>query len=187
MTTHDYSQFEQETPRSDTLLKRLSQLAKDQVAAETLIANLEAQMIEAKAALRFITDDKIPTTLDELGLEDFTTTDGIKVEVKEKLRGSIPKGKEGPAFKWLDDHDQGNLIKRQFMIEFGKGDEGWANKFEGDLKKRKKPLNVARKMAVHPSTLQAFIKSQLEAGVDIPLDVFGVYRQRSSKVTIKGT
>lgn len=189
MVDHDYSRYEEEAEKSfasDTLLRCISQLAQEQVAAESVVATLEAQLTEAKLSLSEIRDRRVPQILDELGIEEFTTQDGIKVSIKEKIRGSIPKTKEAEAFRWLDDHNQGNLIKRQFVIEFGKGDEGWANKFEGDLKKRKKPLNVARKKAVHPSTLQAFITSQLKEGKDIPLDVFGVYRQRSSKVTVKG-
>ncbi len=85
----------------------------------------------------------------------------------------------------VEDNKNGKLIKRTFAIEFGKGDEKWADKFERDCAQRVKPLNIKRKKGVHSGTLQAFIKKALEEGVDIPLDVFGAYRQRFAKIKMK--
>ena len=76
------------------------------------------------------------------------------------------------------------LIKRLFSIEFGREEEKWADKFERDCKQRKKQLHLKRKKFVHPQTLQAFIRGQLEEGVAVPLDIFGVFRQRFVKVAL---
>ena len=95
-----------------------------------------------------------------------------------------PKANEVKAFAWLEENDQARLVKRQFTVEFGKDEERWADKFQRDCAQRKKPLHMKRKKAVHPQSLQAFVKEQLNEGVAIPMDLFGVMRQRFSKVEV---
>lgn len=182
---HDYSEFE-DAPEDlgENAMARLAGLAKDQLSAEALVASLEERLADAKEALNQIEERDLPKLMEALNLTKFTTSNGLEIQIGEKIRGSIPKGNEEPAFAWLNDNGHGNIIKRMFAIEFGKDDEKWANKFEGDLKKRKKPLNVKRKKSVHTSTLQSFIKGQLEEGVPIPLDIFGAFRQKFTKVRV---
>lgn len=181
--TFDYSDFK-DGP-GDNLLAQIGATAQEQKRAEAEVARLEEALTKAKENLRDIAERRLPELMDAAEAADFTTKDGLKVVIAETIRGSIPKANEARAFKWLEDHDHPHLIKRQFTIEFGKDQEAWAKKFEGDLAKRKKPLNVKRKNSVHPATLQSFIREQLEKGVDIPLDVFGAFRQRVAKVIVK--
>lgn len=186
MSTHDYSDFKS-TPSTigDNLMAQLTSTASDQAHAEARVARLEEELAEAKEHLRQLSENIMPELMEQAGMEEFSTKDGLSIKISEKIRGSIPKGNEAPAFRWLDENGHGNLIKRQFMIDFGKDQEKLVRKFEADLKRRKTPLNVSTKMSVHPSTLQSFIKDQLEAGVQIPLDTFGAYRQRFSKIEVK--
>jgi hypothetical protein len=44
-------------------------------------------------------------------------------------------------------------------------------------------VSYDRKQAVHSSTLKSFVKGQLEDGVEIPEDVFGVFRKTVAKLT----
>jgi len=145
------------------------------------------QLVEAKAALRDVAEIRMPQLLDDasLGLSTIITPVGHVIKIMEVIRGSIPKANEVAAFKWLEDNGNGKLIKRTFAIEFGKGDEKWADKFERDCGQRKRPLNIKRKKMVHPQSLQAFIRQQLLEGVAIPMQTFGVFRHRISKVTTK--
>jgi hypothetical protein len=77
------------------------------------------------------------------------------------------------------------LIKREVKVEFGKDQEEWAQELERELKGWKHPLKVDVKRGVHPSTLASFVTEQLQEGVEIPLDTFGVYRQRAAKIEFK--
>lgn len=181
---HDYSDFKTEAP-GDNLMARIEGLAQDQLDAEQRVSNLEAQVKDAKATARRIMEKDLPTLLDEAGLEKFTTKNGFEIAVKEEIRGSIPKGKEAPAFKWLEDNDNGALIKRTVTILFGKDEEAWAKKFARDCAQRKVPLNLTIARKVHPQTLVGFVRECLKDGIAIPLDTFGVYRQRVSKVKVK--
>lgn len=183
---YDYSEFKSEEIGGN-LMSRIQGLAQDMLDAELRVANLDAQLAEAKATFRNLAEKAMPDLLDEaeLGASTIETPAGHVIKMTEAIRGSIPKGKEAPAFKWLEEHDNGNLIKRTITIDFGKNEDKWADKFERDCAQRKKPLNLKRKKAVAPQTLCAFVRVQLDEGVAIPMDVFGVYRQRMAKVKVK--
>ncbi len=180
---HDYSDFK-DGP-GDNVLARISGLALDQKEAEAEVARCEEALKKAQERLRDISEHQLPALMDEAEVKECVTKDGIKVKIVEKIRGSIPKDNADRAFGWLEEHGHGKLVKREFKIEFGKGDEAWAKKFQQDLDKRKKKLKYEVKRGVHPSTLASFVTEQLQEGVDIPLDTFGVYRQRSSKIDFK--
>lgn len=186
--TYDYSKYkDSEDDIGGNLMDRIEGLAQEHLDAEARVASLEEQLREAKAVMRDISEQRLPTLLDEaqLGESKITTPAGHIVQMTTTIRGSIPKGSEQPAFDWLEEHNNGSLIKRTFQIEFGKGDETWANKFERDCAQRVRPLNIKRKKGVHPQSLQAFVRQQLEAGVPIPMETFGVYRQRVAKVKLR--
>lgn len=182
-TVHDYSDFK-DGP-GDNLLARLSGLALDQKEAEAEVARLEEALKAAQARLRDIAEHQLPALMDEAEMKVCQTRDGITIKIVEKIRGSIPAATAPKAFAWLEEHGHGNLIKREVKVEFGKGEEAWAKKFMADLAKRKRPLKVDLKRGVHPSTLASFVTEQLQEGVDIPLETFGVFRQRSAKIEFK--
>jgi hypothetical protein len=168
----------------DNAMTRLAGLAKDQVDAEALVAAMEERLKEAQDALNDIYMKRLPDLMDDLELTDFSTKNGLKIKLRQKIRGSIPKDNESEAFKWLEDHDNGNMIKRQFVIQFGLAEEGWARKFMADCRKRKKSLNMKVDRKVPAPTLQSWVSNQLEEGAKIPMELFGVWRQRFTKVEI---
>lgn len=184
--SHDYSEWESQEPGGN-LMSRIEGLAQEQRDAEARVEVLELQLAEAKAAAVLVSEKKLPLLLEEaqLGKSKIVTPGGLVITLSEAIRGSIPKGKEDDAHKWLEDNNNGGLIKRTVTIDFNKDQEGWAKKFMRDCAQRKKPLNLKIKRAVHANTLRSFIKSSLADGVPIPLDVFGAYRQQFTKVKVK--
>lgn len=186
MSNHDYSKFEQASPPpGGNIMARIAGLARDQLHAEARVLRLEAELKEAKETLRHISENQMPTLLEEAGQAEDITVDGMKIKVATAIRGSIPKATQEQAFDWLEEHGHERLIKRQFTIDFGKEEDKWADKFERDCAQRKKPLHLKRKKTVHAQTLVAFVRGQLEDGIAIPMNVFGVHRQRFTKVTVK--
>jgi hypothetical protein len=183
--TYNYDDIKREIGPGDNVLAQLSGLALDQKRLEAEVAKAEEALAEAQAKLKQVAERDIPQLMDAAEMTSYTTKDGITIKIKETIRGSIPEATKEQAFEWLREHDHDNLIKREFNIQFNKAEEAWAKKFEADLRKRKKPLAVTVKRSIHASTLGAFVKVQLEEGVDFPMDIFGVFRQRSSKVEVK--
>ncbi len=183
----DYTQYQDPeaiAQASGDILSQLSNLALEQKGLELELARKEAEVKETKVQLRRMSEDTIPDIMEEAGVEEFTTTAGIKITIKDKWRAKIPKASEEKAFAWLEENGFERLIKREFHILFNKEEDKWADKFERDCAQRKKPLRLDRKKNVHHSTLAAFVKEQVDEGEAIPLDLFGAFRQRYSNITI---
>lgn len=178
----DYSDFKDEAPAvGGNLMTALISLADQKQAADAEVARLEALLDEAKKNQQRITEHEIPKLMD--GLEGkINLPDGRVIEVGEKIRASIGGDKKPVAMRWLNDNGHGSLIKRRFVVEFSRGQEDWAKKFEAQLEASDVPLNVKREYNVHWQTLDAFVREQLETGAELPLDLFGVFRQRFAKI-----
>ena len=181
----DYSEFEDSLgDLPEDRLERLRTLALRQIDAQRNLDSCVARVEEATKGLNKIKLELLPELMDELKLEQFKTEEGFELKIATAIRASIPEANLEKACTWLEERNHGRLIKRTFNIEFGKDQESWANKFERDCAKRKRPLNLKRKKGVHPQTLSAFVRGQLEEGIDIPTDLFGIFRQRSVNVKV---
>jgi hypothetical protein len=102
---YDYDEHKAEARGAgDNILKQLSSLALDQKRAELEVAQAEEQLALAKArAQAHIAEHVIPELMDAAEMAEYTTKDGIKIKINEKVRGSIPKATEAQAFQWLLD------------------------------------------------------------------------------------
>jgi hypothetical protein len=165
---------------TDDKFARLGQLANAQRAAEQLVEQCQKSLKRAQDALRTISESELPELMDELGLQDFSTTDGLTIEVRENIRAGISKERGPAAYAWLRSNGHSRLIKHSVTVEFSKDEDDKAKALVERLAKDE--LQAEDRQAVHPSTLQAFVKQKLQAGEDLPLELFGVHRQRVAKI-----
>lgn len=175
---YDYSEFT-ETPDADDL-GRLAELAKDQFAAEQEVAEADAALKAAKAKLRDIAERDIPELMATIGVSEFSTTSGLKIKIRRVIRASIPVAKRPTAYRWLDDHGEGGMIKRSVLVGFNRDQQDEARSLLDDL--RKKFENVREDQKVEPSTLRAWIREQLDAGKTIPMELFGAQEVRVADI-----
>lgn len=162
-------------------LSRLQALAKQQAEAERDVARAEQALKDAKTALREIAEQRIPELMDEYGVETFTTRAGLHVAIQEIIRASIPKAHTQEAIAWLREHGHAALIKRTVAVQFGAGEDEYAEATHAELERQGYAVQDAAK--VHPQTLGAFVRERLEAGEELPQDLLGVYRQRVAKIS----
>lgn len=174
-----YAQYTDSTATSENALAELSRLADEQAQAAVRVTDLEAMLEVARDRLREISERIIPEKMDELGMEEFKTRTGLKIKIKETIRTSIPKQRQGEAYRWLRDNGFGALLKRNVAVKFGKGDDESAEQLAKELSEK---FEVEDNTSVHPSTLKAFVNEQLTGGAEIPLDLFGVHRQREAVI-----
>jgi len=177
--TSAYLEFIQPQSLGSGELSKLSQLAEKQAAAAAKVADLEAQLNAAREELRDIAERQVPELMDQIGIDEFKTTTGLKIKIEETIRASIPKAKAPLAFAWLKNNGHGALIKRVVSVAFGRGEDEKADELRQRLADE---FEVDDNSSVHPSTLAAFVREKLRNGEEIPLDLFGVHRQRIAKI-----
>jgi hypothetical protein len=135
--------------------------------------------------IRRILERELPEQIEAMGVVEFKTAEGLKVEIKEDVQAGISEANRGTAFKWLEDNGHAGLIKRNVHVAFNKGQEQEARDLIAELTPRFAAVSEDQK--VHPSTLKAFVKEQLTAGIDIPIEPFGIFKQKTAKITqVKG-
>jgi hypothetical protein len=167
-------------------LEQLSNLAMEQLAKERELAEAELVVARVKEELRVIAEVKLPEIFTALNLMEFRLKDGTKVECKPFYAGNISEENKDKAFSWLRSSGHGDLIKHVVSAQFGKGEDAECAKLTETL--RSLNLNYTDKESVHPMTLKAFIREQVESGaVGFPMDLFSVHVGRKAKVAIPKT
>lgn len=148
---------------------------------ESTVERLEEELSTAKNKLKNIAEHELPTLMDQMGLKEFKTNKGFKIEIKKSLRVSIAGAKKGPAHQWLKDHKHGDIIKRCVIIPFMVNEAEKAIELAEELEK--KYGTVGNEEAVSPQTLKALISKLLKQGVDVPMQTFGAFEQCTAKIT----
>ncbi len=162
-------------------LKTVSNLAAEVSNWERKVDELESALRAAKAKLLELTDRDLPDIMAEIGITDFTLSDGSKLEIKQTYGARIPVEHRDEAFAWLKEHGHDDIIKNVVSVPFGRGEDSNAN----DLMElvQENGYLPDQKKEVHPGTLKAFVKAELEKGNAVPMDLFGVYT--GHRATIK--
>lgn len=163
-------------------LERLSQLAERSKELEELISAANVALAELQGENNRILMSEIPGVMLTLGMESYTLTDGSKIAVKEDVKASITVEHKPAAHAWLKENDFGGILKTKVLLEFGKGEEANVERVSKALQEIGFPPSIDE--GVHAQTLKAFVKEQLEAGTNIPMDLFGVYEFRQAKITL---
>lgn len=158
---------------NDDDLKMISALANKQVSLENQIKLQEDILKGIKEEHKQVSQVDIPEALAEAGLSEFKLADGTKVTVQQFYSASIPKDNIDEAMSWLRDNGHGDLIKNTVSVAFGRGEDESAAKLKEYL--GTKGSSYEDKTGVHPQTLRAFAREQIEAGQNLPLDTLGIY------------
>lgn len=183
---YDYSGYTDDSnDHIDDVTARLNRAAEDMFEAARRVAEKEDELKKAKQAFNDLADRRVPELMTEAGYDQggkHKVREGLEVQLVDRIRASIPVARRPEAYRWLDDHGHGGMIKRSFEIKFSKDQEKLARKFAADLKRRKIQLPCERKDKVEPQTLLSFVKESLREGMDLPLDLFGVHQLPSTKI-----
>lgn len=155
----------------DEQLRTVSELVHRMHQLENEVADLDMMLSARKKDLRQVSDDLLPSAMMEAGVSLFGTPDGLNVSIKAFYEGSIPVGNRDEAHAWLRDHGHADLIKHTLKAAFGKGEEELALAVRRAMEKE--GALVQDQEAVHPQTLKAFLREQIEGGASLPLDLFG--------------
>jgi hypothetical protein len=170
----------QEIGVDDDKLSTLAKLAQRQEAMEKAIADTEQLIKERKAELQKLKTETIPDFMDEVGIESFVTSSGRQIKVEPFYQCSIPKDRKDEAFKWLTEHGYEDLIKVNVGVTFGKSQYEEACELSRTLDELGYP--VVPVLNVHPMTLKGWVRNMSEEGEEFPLDLFGAFIGRTTKL-----
>jgi hypothetical protein len=167
-----------ETPLAG--LGKISTLAERYTDLDEEIKDTETRLKVLKEQAREIAEKQLPDAMAEVGVAKFTLTDGSEVSVKPYYSAKISDEKREECFTWLQDHGHEALIKDEVVLTFNRGEHEKAEEFKAQLEEQ--GLDYSGKMGVHPQTLTAFVKEQVESGAEFPLELFNVYIGQIAKI-----
>ena len=179
MDLEDYAMQLSNVDNND--LKQVAGLARQQLVLEQRVEDLTADLKRAQAELAHISGEALPAALAEHGLTELKMADGSKLTVATVISANISKERAYDAHDWLRSNGHADLIKNTVSVSFGKGEDEKAAALISQLDAQ--GWATDQKEAVHPSTLKAFCKEQIERGTDIPSELFGIFI--GQKTTIK--
>lgn len=150
---------------------------------EDKILEKEKELKELKDESDRISSQVIPELMQEQGLSQLKLADGSAVTVAKTYNCTVNKEQIESAYKWLRDNELGDLIKNEVAVSFGRGEDN----------KAKQMLDLAasngfepqQKEKVEPMTLKALYRERIEAGLDMPSDIFHTFVKDETKISRK--
>ena len=141
----------------------------------------EDNLKDLKKEYQRISGEVIPTMMSEMGLAELKLHDGSHLKVSTTYRATITEANKEAAFNWLRNNGLGDIIKNEISVSFGRNEDNKAASY-AELAKGQ-GFQPTQKMKVEPMTLKALVRERIEAGKDMPTEIFGVFSE--NKTTIK--
>ena len=177
----DFEKDQQNTMKKTDNIQSLA----DQVEKlESLQKRLELQeenMKSTKKQLEHISGEVIPTMMSEMCLSHLKLMDGSSVDVKPNYSASISVANKEKAFNWLRNNGLGDIIKNEILVSFGRNEDNKAADYAALAEER--GFQPTQKLKVEPMTLKALVRERIEAGKEMPTEIFNVFV--GNKTTIK--
>ena len=147
---------------------------------EDQIGNLEKDLKSVKEQADKISSEVIPNLLAEQGLSSLKLADGSSVDVRKAYNCTIKKDQMELAYNWLRENGLGDIIKNEVAVQFGKGED---NKAEQLLTlAEQEGYEPTQKQKVEPMTLKALFRERVEAGLDMPSQLFNIFIKDQTKI-----
>ena len=145
------------------------------------IEDIEENLKKRKKDLDVISAEVISTMMSEMGLSQLKLMDGSMIDVKPFYNATITVANKESAFNWLRQNGLGDIIKNEMVVSFGRGEDNKAAQY-AELAKSQ-GLQPAQKLKVEPMTLKALVRQRIEAGQEMPTEIFSIFV--GNKTTIK--
>ena len=174
-------QDQTEVIKNTSNIKTLSDEVLKLRAMEDQLKIMEEALKNKKKEIDRISGEVIPTMLSEMGLSQLKLADGSAVDVKPFYSASISAQNKDKAYQWLRNNGLGDIIKNEISVSFGRNEDNKAASY-AELAKGQ-GFQPTQKMKVEPMTLKALVRERIEAGKDMPTEIFGVFSE--NKTTIK--
>ena len=179
--TEQMEQDQTEVINNTSNIKTLSDQVLKLRAMEDQLKIMEDALKSKKKEIDRVSGEVIPTMLSEMGLSFLKLSDGSSIEVKTNYSATITQAKKEEAFNWLRQNGLGDIIKNEISVSFGRNEDNKAADYAELAKGR--GFEPTQKLKVEPMTLKALVRERLEAGKEMPTELFNIFV--GNKTTIK--
>ena len=177
----DFEKDQQDTMKKTDNIQSLADQVEKLESLQTRLELQEENIKNTKKQLEHLSGEVIPTMMSEMGLSHLKLMDGSSVDVKPHYSATITVANKEAAFKWLRNNGLGDIIKNEISVSFGRNEDNKAADY-AELAKSN-GFQPTQKMKVEPMTLKALVRERIEAGKEMPTEIFGIFSE--NKTTIK--
>ncbi len=164
MSQIDYEQDRVQSVTQADAAESLSSKVIELKNLEDEIANAEKSVSKLKEQAKVLSQFEIPEMMEKMHITKLKLKDGESVEIE-----------------WLRNNDLGDIIKNDVTVTFGRGEDNKASEYANLAKGQ--GYEPVQKIGVHAQTLKAVVRERLEAGREMPSDLFKTYAGNSTKIT----
>ena len=179
--TIDFEKDQQDAIKKTDNIQSLADQVETLENVNSSIENAEEIVKNLKKKRDHISGEVIPTMMSEMGLAELKLHDGSHLKVSTSYKAHISEANKEMAYNWLRENGLGDIIKNEISVSFGRNEDNKAADY-AELAKRS-GFTPTQKMKVEPMTLKALVRERIEAGKEMPTEIFGVYSE--NKTTIK--
>jgi hypothetical protein len=176
--------FETDQAKVITKTENIQSLADQVERLENLnqeIEKKEKDLKQRKKDLEHLSGEVIPTMMSEMGLAHLKLMDGSSVDVKPHYSANITIANKEAAYNWLRNNGLGDIIKNEISVSFGRNEDNKAADYAALAQER--GFQPTQKLKVEPMTLKALVRERIEAGKEMPTEIFNIFI--GNKTTIK--
>jgi len=177
----DFEKDQQEVIKKTDTIQSLADQVERLESLQTRLELQEDNIKNTKKELEHVSGEIIPTMMAEMGLAHLKLMDGSSVDVKPHYSATITQANKEAAFNWLRNNGLGDIIKNEISVSFGRNEDTRAADY-ADLAKGR-GFSPTQKLKVEPMTLKALVRERIEAGKEMPTELFNVFV--GNKTTIK--
>ena len=177
----DFEKDQEDIMNRTTNIQSLADQVQMLEGVQKRIAMSEDNLKDLKKEQDRLSGEVIPTMMSEMGLSELKLQDGSHLKVSTSYKAHITEANKEMAFNWLRNNGLGDIIKNEISVSFGRNEDNKAASY-AELAKGQ-GFQPTQKMKVEPMTLKALVRERIEAGKEMPTEIFGVFSE--NKTTIK--
>jgi len=179
--TIDFEKDQQDAMKRTDNIQSLADQVERLEAMQQQLEIQEDAIKEKKKQIQHISGEVIPTMMSEMGLAELKLHDGSHLKVSTSYRATITEANKVAAFNWLRKNGLGDIIKNEISVSFGRNEDNKAADYAALAQER--GYQPTQKLKVEPMTLKALVRERIEAGKEMPTEIFGIFSE--NKTTIK--
>ena len=177
----DFEQDQQNAMKKTDNIQSLADQVERLEGVMTTIEKAEENLKLLKKNRDHISGEVIPTMMSEMGFAELKLNDGSFLKVSTSYKAHISEANKEAAYNWLRNNGLGDIIKNEISVSFGRNEDNKAADYAALAQER--GYQPTQKLKVEPMTLKALVRERIEAGKEMPTEIFGVFSE--NKTTIK--